>query len=159
MECQKEIRYFVLPGLLPEQHILAFNPQLGSLCLLALSCEDTPQPRLLAEQLFTESEVCLLLPLLEAYPLICPHEVLYAHFTSKIVKAAIIERCRQQLYQARRRGSWDFEIRPIRNVLSRLRKKLQAFEVNVRAVLETGYMLRPQVRRVTTDSHEDASSR
>jgi len=157
MECQNDIRYFVLPGLLAEQQVLAFNPACGSLCLLVVDTQ-THLPHLVAEQLFTESEVCILLPILDAHPLICPHEVLYAHFTSKIVKAATIERCRQQLSQARMRGSWDFEIRPIRNVLSRLRKKLQAFELNVCAVLETGYMLRPLVRRATADSHEDASS-
>lgn len=149
MECQKDIRYFVLPGLLDEQQVLAFNPQLGSLCLLASSSADAPRPRLLAEQQFTEQEVCLLLPVLETYPLFCPYEVMLAHFNAKTVTTADIERCRKQLNRARAQGNgrWDVELRPVRNALSRARLKFRVFGITFTSILETGYMLRPLASR------------
>jgi hypothetical protein len=154
MKPQDDIRYFCLQGLLSEQTVLAFNPALGSLCLLASSAEETPQPRLLAEQLFTESECCVLLPVLEAHPHFCPYEVLLAHFTAKHVTPAVIMRCRKQLNEAFSKGTWDFEMRPVRNVLSRTRLKLRVFGITVVSLLETGYLLRPVV--VGSDaSHEE----
>lgn len=154
MKPQNDIRYFCLQGLLSEQTVLAFNPQLGSLCLLAPPSQSLPQPRLLAEQLFTESECCVLLPVLEAHPLFCPYEVLLAHFTAKHVTPVVIARCRKQLSDAVVKGTWDGEMRPVRNVLSRTRLKLRVFGITVVSLLETGYLLRPLV--VGSDaSHEE----
>ena len=145
MTCQKDIRYFCLHGLLPDQHVLAFNPALGSLCWLAPPTDGVPMPQLLAEQLFTQTERTLLLPILEVHPLFCPYEVLLAHFTSRTVTPEVIERCRQQLGRARwkGKGQWDFEIRPVRNVMSRTRLKMHAFGMTILSLLETGYLLRP----------------
>jgi hypothetical protein len=71
------IVHFALAGLLPPGHILALHRFLGTLSHLTLVQE---QPRMLGEQLFFNTEVSLLLPLLEQYPHYCPYEVLWASF-------------------------------------------------------------------------------
>lgn len=133
-----DIVHFTLEGLLPASHILALNVPLGTLSLLVSSPEG---PRLLDEEQFTDSEICVLRPLMESYPHFCPYELLLAHFTNKNVTEAIVERCHQRLQRAQEMGTWDQEMRPVRNVLSRTRLKLHTFEVDILSILETGYIL------------------
>ena len=60
-----DILHFSLDDLLPEGHTLALNLSLGTLSLIANS-HDTSYPFLLAEQQFTTSELCVLVPLLKS---------------------------------------------------------------------------------------------
>lgn len=134
-----QILYFDLQGALPAQHILALNT---GLCTLSyLSVDDTRQPRLLAQQQFSQSELSLLRPLLEHYPHYCPHEVMFASFYNGAVTEYAIARARERLREAVEYGTWDHEMRPVRNVLSRTRLKLKDFRMDVLSILETGYML------------------
>jgi len=96
---------------------------------------------MLMEQQFTTSEICVLLPLLEAYPYYCPYEVLLASFNNGRVTEATITRFRQRLQEAQEAGIWDIEMRPVRNVLSRTRLKTRAFGIEISSILETGYIL------------------
>src|SRR5436305_8442654 len=134
----EDIVHFTLKGLLPPGHMLALNTALGTLSLISHSIEGA---KLLAEQQFTNSEICVLKPLLESYPHFCPYEVLLASFNSGLVTEQAIDRCRERLQEAQEAGVWDQEMRPVRNVLSRTRLKTRAFGIEISSILETGYIL------------------
>jgi hypothetical protein len=135
-----EILHFTLDNLLPECHTLALNLSLGTLSLIANSRENS-YPFLLAEQQFTTSELCVLVPLLKHYPHYCPYEVLLASFYNGNTNEATIEKSRNRLNEAQLEGIWDQEMRPVRNVLSRARLKMRSFNIEISSILETGYVL------------------
>ena len=132
------IRYFPLQGVLPEGQTLVLNTELGTLSLLS---NGDALPRLLIQQQFTASELSLLLPLLEQFPHYCPYEVMFASFYNGVITEDTIERCRIQLQEALEAGCWDQQLRPVRNVLSRIRFKLRGFGLDIISILETGYIL------------------
>lgn len=150
------IVHFVLAGLLPAGHILALHRFLGTLSHLTLVQE---QPRMLGEQLCSNTEVSLLLPLLEQYPAYCPYEVLWASFQGSTSEKAIA-RARTSLQQAREEGYWDEEMRPLRNMLSRARLKLQEMGPGIVSLFETGSLLtRHYRRRLRRKTNEDGGER
>lgn len=134
-----QVLYFALEEVLPTGHTLVLNTGLGTLSYLFI--DEDQQPRMLAQQQFTQSELSLLLPLLEHYPHYCPHEVMFANFYNGVVSEKTIARARERLREAVEYGTWDHEMRPVRNVLSRARLKLKDFGMDVLSILETGYML------------------
>ncbi len=137
-ENNEEVLHFSLQGLLLPGHTLALNTSLGTLSHLVCK-QDCPH--MLMEQQFTTSEICVLLPLLEAYPYYSPYEVLLASFNNGRVTESTIARSRQRLQEAQEAGIWDVEMRPVRNVLSRTRLKTRAFGIEISSILETGYIL------------------
>ncbi|TMD74939.1 MAG: hypothetical protein E6I97_14700 [Chloroflexi bacterium] len=139
-----DIVHFPLKGLLPQGHMLALNMVLGTLSHISHNSDGA---LLLAEQQFTNSEICVLKPLLESYPHFCPYEVLLANFNSGNVTEQAVDRCRERLQEAQEAGDWDQEMRPVRNVLSRTRLKMQTFGIDIFSILETGYVLMFQSRR------------
>jgi hypothetical protein len=134
-----QMLYFTLQDALPPGHTLALNTRLGTLSYLSI--DENEQPRMLAQQQFSQSELSLLRPLLEHYPQYCPHEVMFANFYNGTVTEQTIARARSRLQEAAEYGTWDHEMRPVRNVLSRTRLKLKDFGMDVLSILETGYML------------------
>src|SRR5207248_8695594 len=84
------ICYFEPP--LNLQGRLALSPSLGLLVLL--SCDDGV-PSLVGAALFTESEMTVLLPLLEQYPHYCPNEVLLASFRGKVTDRTVERACNE----------------------------------------------------------------
>ncbi len=137
-ENSEEVLHFSLQGLLPVGHTLAMNTTLGTLSHLV--CKQD-RPHMLMEQQFTTSEICVLLPLLDAYPYYCPYEVLLASFNSGRVSETAVARSRKRLQEAQESGVWDQEMRPVRNVLSRTRLKTRSFGIEISSILETGYIL------------------
>ncbi len=135
---EEEVLHFSLQGLLPIGNMLALNTTLGTLSHLVVRQD---RPHMVMEQQFTTSEICILMPLLEAYPYYCPHEVLLASFSNGRVTEVTVARCRQRLQEAQESGVWDQEMRPVRNVLSRTRFKTRAFGIEISSILETGYIL------------------
>ncbi|GCE16157.1 hypothetical protein [Tengunoibacter tsumagoiensis] len=134
----EEVLHFSLQGLLPAGHTLALNTTIGTLSHLTIKQD---RPHMLVEQQFTTSEICVLLPLLEAYPYYCPYEILLASFNMGRVSESAVARSRQRLQEALEAGVWDQEMRPVRNVLSRTRLKTRAFGIEISSILETGYIL------------------
>jgi hypothetical protein len=132
------IRYFSLQNTLPAGHILVLNISSGTLSYLYREDE---RARLMKQQQFTFSEMSLLLPLLDSYPHYCPHEVIFAHFYNSSVTEEIVMHYHQRLQDALDTGTWDQEMRPLRNVLSRVRLKVRPFGISITSILETGYML------------------
>lgn len=145
----QEMLYFAPAGLLPTGHTLVLNRAFGTLSYL---CKGVDRPQLLMQQQFTSSELSLLLPLLELFPDYCPYEVMFASFYNGTITDEAVELCRQQLYRALERGTWDQQLRPLRNVLSRTRMKLRPFGIDISSILETGYILiitaRPDAREI-----------
>ncbi len=139
-QTDEAICHFTMTDLLPEDQTLALNTRLGTLALLT-SDPATAHPTLLAEQQFSTSEMSVLLPLLQSYPHYCPYEVLLASFNSGNTSEASIERFRLRLQEAQFAGVWDYEMRPVRNILSRARFKLRDFGIEISSILETGYIL------------------
>jgi hypothetical protein len=139
-----DILHFSLEGLLPPEQRLALHRPSGTLVVLTCSAE---QPYLLASCQFTAGELLALLPLLEAYPFYCPYEVLLAWFNSAGGGEEEVARCRRHLQQALQMGTFEQEMRPVRNVVSRTRLKLHTFGIDVISLLETGYLLRQRPAR------------
>jgi hypothetical protein len=139
-QTDEAISHFGLGDLLPEDQTLALNTRLGTLALLTTD-PSTSHPTLLAEQQFSTSEMSVLLPLLQSHPHYCPYEVLLASFNSGNTAEATVERFRLRLQEAQFAGVWDYEMRPVRNILSRTRFKLRDFGVEISSILETGYLL------------------
>ena len=126
----------VLPG------ILVLHRSLG--VLVHLTCEqDTPC--LLWAQRFTENEQSVLLPLFAWHPDYCPLEVMLASFLGSTSDTAIA-RARKQLYAAMDTGEVEILLRPMRNVLSRVRIKLREAGLEIATLVSLGYLLK-SVRR------------
>jgi hypothetical protein len=134
------IMHFEMPDLLPADQTLALNTRLGTLALLTSDPENV-HPALLAEQQFSSSELSVLVPLLQIYPHFCPYEVLLASFNSGNTDEANVARFRLRLQEAQFAGVWDYEMRPVRNILSRTRFKLRDLGIEISSILETGYIL------------------
>ena len=137
-ESDEEILHFSLQGLLPVDHMVALNTTLGTLSHLAYIQD---HPRMLMEQQFTTSEMCVLVPLMEAHPYYCSYETLLASFNNGHVTESLVDQCRERLSEAKELGVWDNEMRPVRNVLSRTRLKTRMFGIEISSILETGYIL------------------
>jgi hypothetical protein len=134
----EDILHFSLQGVLPPGHLLAVNPTLGTLSSIV---NEGDYPRLLRQQQFTSAEMSVLVPLLGAFPYFCPYEMLLASFRYGSVSEDEVESCRVYLQEAHKEGIWDQEIRPLRNVLSRVRLKLRSFGIEISTIVETGYIL------------------
>src|SRR5579883_2157622 len=139
-QTDEAIRHFEMAGLLPEGQTLALNTRLGTLALLT-SDSATSHPTLLAEQQFSSSEMSVLVPLLQSHPHYCPYEVLLASFNCGNTSEASVERYRLRLQEAQFAGVWDYEMRPVRNILSRTRFTLRDFGIEISSILDPGYIL------------------
>ncbi|GER86961.1 hypothetical protein KDW_11230 [Dictyobacter vulcani] len=137
---QNKILHFSLQDSLPAGHIMVLNTHFGTLSYLA--CDEMNIPRLLKQEQFTNTEMSVLMPLLELFPYYCPYEVLYAHFYAggKASEADIVK-AREHLEDAMAEGIWDQEMRPVRCALSRTRLKMRSFNVDISSILATGYIL------------------
>lgn len=140
---QEEIHLFVLEGLFPPSHVFAFNVALGTLMHLSLD-EQVPHPLVMGEQQFSERESDLLRPLLAHYPHHTPYEVIHTSFYKGFDRLSerLIVNAQQRLETLRHEeGMWDAEMRPLRNVMSRVRLKLRGVGLDTVCMLEVGYML------------------
>ena len=66
---------------------------------------------------------------------------MFANFYNGTVTEKTVSRARQRLQEALDYGTWDHEMRPVRNVLSRTRLKMKEFGLDVLSILETGYIV------------------
>jgi hypothetical protein len=135
----EKILHFSLQDTLPRGHSVVVNTTSGTLSYLCCSGD---RPRLVIQQQFTSNEMRVLIPLLKSFPHYCPYEVMFASFYNGKVTDATVIQCRRRLQEALEAGTWDQEMKSIRNVLSRTRLKLRDFGINISSILETGYILR-----------------
>ncbi|HZU68797.1 MAG TPA: hypothetical protein VFA09_16080 [Ktedonobacteraceae bacterium] len=91
--------------------------------------------------------------MVESYPHYCPYEVLLARLAGgSSSDEQAVARARQQLYEAYDEGRGEVLLRPLRNVLSRVRLKLHVLGLDVVAMVETGYLLRAVKARTGSSS-------
>jgi hypothetical protein len=133
-----EIMHFSLQDALPPGHILALNTKFGTLSYLSYEGD---RLQMMVQEQFTSTELSVLLPLLEMFPYYCPYEVLYASFYNGRTSDDVVEQSRKKLDRAIADGSWDQEMRAVRDALSRTRIKLRHFGIDISSILSTGYIL------------------
>ena len=137
-EFVEKIAHFRLQEALPEGDTLALNTAFGTLSYLTMQ---ENRPVLVNQQQFTDSELSILLPLLQAFPYYCPYEVLYTSFYDTEVTDEKVMRNRRKLQRAMAEGTWDIEMRSVRSTLSRTRLKARTMGLDIASILETGYIL------------------
>ncbi len=152
-EQAEKILHFSFQGAMPQGHTLALNMEFGTLSHLV--CDESRVPRLVQQEQFTNTEMSVLMPLLEQFPYYCPYEVLYASFYGGgKTDETRIEEAREHLEDALEEGMWDQEMRPIRCALSRTRVKMRTFGVDISSILATGYILMIATR-IARDEREE----
>jgi hypothetical protein len=132
----QQFRYFRLPGVLPEGHVLVLNTHPYSLSTFILTQLSGEVHGLVAQEVLTELEMYVLVVLLEAYPHYCPYEILQAAITDEVITQA-----RASVYRAAEARTLDRSMKPVRNVLSRLRAKLRSFRIDIHSIHAEGYIL------------------
>lgn len=144
-QCREDdLRLFALGGLLPAGQALSVNTT--HLILSLVSTNSVNGNPILRQKLLTETNMRLLLPLLES-PHYCSHEVLRASlfcsypgllaglFSPEIAAGAewqssIEEQC-LLLQRAQELATWKKELKPLYNALSTLRPSLHPFGLQV----------------------------
>jgi hypothetical protein len=152
-----DLHLFRLEGLLPADHALSVNT---SHLIISLVVTDRVNANpVLLERPVTETNMRLLLPLL-AWPHYCPHEVLSASLISPyhclldgIFKPdstcgqewrGIVEANHRLLRQAKVRGTWKKELKPLYKALSETRPKLHPFGLEIAiSISSSAYALMP----------------
>ena len=132
----QQFRFFPLPRVLPEGHVLVLNTHAYSLSTYVLTELSAGVHGLVAQEVVTELEMYVLLALLESYPQYCPYEVLRAAITDEV-----LSRARTSVHRAIEHKTLDRSMKPIRNILSRCRAKLHTFGIDVRSIHAEGYIL------------------
>lgn len=126
---------YSLTGLIPENHALVLDHALRVLTQF----QTVDQARTIVEQQqFTDQEWELLCALIETYPYYCPFACLLAAKEGKSLK-----RCEQVVNRALDEGDINEVMKPVRNILSRVRLKMHCFSIDIKSMIETGYMLLP----------------
>jgi len=132
----QQFRFFTLPGVLPEGHVLVLNTHPYSLSTFVLTQLSADVYGLVAQEVLTELEMYVLVALLEAYPHYCPYEVLQAAITDEVLSHA-----RATVHRAVEHRTLDRSMKPIRNILSRCRAKLHTFGIDIHSIHAEGYIL------------------
>jgi hypothetical protein len=140
-ECEP-IQYYSLERLFPATHVFALNLALGTFIHLYQHAQ-VPYPLVLGEQQLTERERDLLRPLLATSPQFTPYEVIHASFHEGYDRLSehLITQAQARLDLLREEKLWDAEMRPIRNVIARLRLKVRELGLETINMHETGYIL------------------
>ena len=81
--------------------------------------------------------------LLTNYPDYCPYEVVLSAMMDKS-----LEKCRERVLWGLEEGAVDVVVRPARNLLGRARLKLRPFGIDIRSMIQIGYMLTPLKKKI-----------
>jgi hypothetical protein len=88
------------------------------------------------QQLLSPSEMYVVLALFDNYPDYCPYADILSSATGKSRA-----RCYEMIEAAEENGSVDPVMRPVRNLLGRVRLKLLPFNIKIRSMVHVGYVL------------------
>lgn len=137
----EDLIYYPLQPLIGDREVLVLCKPLGIITYLAK--DEQNQPRVLGQAQFSPQELAVLLPVLTAYPQYCSDAALWlARNRGGQLTDEAIAKANERLQEAKHAGVWDFEMRPVRNLLSRARFRLRDhLGLDIRSVVETGYML------------------
>ncbi len=126
---QEALRQLTLEGLIPVNQILVLNLDLRTASLFYNAPEGNQT--IVEQQHFSPNGMRVLVPLLEAYPKYCLHEVLLASLFSLPLEEAY-----QQMREMR-----ALTIRSVRRAVASLPSKLRAFGLQVRSIRGAGYLI------------------
>ena len=126
---QEPLRPMTLEGLIPANQILVLNLDLRTATLLYNAPEG--KQTIVEQQHFSPNGMRVLVPLLEAYPKHCLHEVLFASLVSLPLEEAY-----QQMREMR-----ALTIRSVRRAVASLPSRLRAFGWQVRSIRGAGYLI------------------
>jgi hypothetical protein len=126
---QEALRHMILEGLIPANQELVLNLVLRTATLFY----NTPEGKqtMVEQQHFSPNGMRVLVPLLEAYPKYCLHEVLFASLVSLPLEEAY-----QQMREMR-----ALTIRSVRRAVASLPSRLRAFGWQVRSIRGAGYLI------------------
>lgn len=126
---RQRFTFYALDRILPEGDALILNNEQGVLTHLH-ECV------IIEQQLLSPSEMYVVMVLLDNHPDYAPYEVVLSEITGKSV-----EKCRARIEAAEEEGAVDSVMRPVRNLLARVRLKLRPFGIQVRSMVHEGYIL------------------
>ena len=132
-------RTYELSDLLPECQMTC-DPRSRTVMLTRI---DQEQKNVILEvQKFTNVEYPLLIALLDEHPDYCPYAELLGIFNRESQEIS-----QERILEAQGEGAVDGVMRPLRNVMSRVRLKFVLFGADISAVMDTGYALVPIHRK------------
>lgn len=123
--------------LLPDEHELVLNHSRGQILLV-----NWERRRFVAEASFTREEGRVLATLLEAWPHYVPYERVLQVLHPQQLPHHIV----QQVETARREGTMDALLLPVRTLLLACQERMNRFGIKIVAVYEHGYLLIPLER-------------
>jgi hypothetical protein len=126
---QEALLHLTLEGLIPANQELVLNLSLHTATLL-YNAPDS-KATVVEQQHFSPNGMRVLVPLLEAYPKYCLHEVLFAHLFSLPLEEAY-----RQMREMR-----ALTIRSVRRTIASLPSRLRAFGWQVRSIRGAGYLI------------------
>jgi len=143
-ECEHLTEPFsAIQRLLPSRRLLTANSATRTLICFALNGQ--PPLTVLIEQRFSSSEWRVVLPLLQGYPRSQPYDRLLS-----ALHGITPARGREQLQAAQRNGRLRETLRPLRDIISRLRPKLKEFSLDIATRQGNGYILIVQTNSLTS---------
>jgi hypothetical protein len=126
---QEALLHLTLEGLIPANQELVLNLALRTATLLYNAPDG--KPTMVEQQHFSPNGMRVLVPLLQAYPKYCLHEVLFASLFSLPLDEAY-----QQMREMR-----SLTIRSVRRAIASLPARLRAFGWQVRSIRGAGYLI------------------
>ena len=125
----KALLHLTLEGLIPDNQELVLNLALRTATLFYHTTDGTQT--MVEQQHFSPNGMLVLVPLLQAYPKYCLHEVLFASLESLPLEEAY-----QQMREMR-----ALTIRSVRRAVASLPTRLRAFGWQVRSIRGAGYLI------------------
>src|SRR5713101_7433523 len=126
---QEELLHLTLEGLLPAKQELVLNLAVRTATHLYNAPDG--KPAMVEQKRFSPNGMRVLVPLLQAYPKYCLHEVLFASLFSLPLDEAY-----QQMREMR-----SLTIRSVRRAVASLPTRLRAFGWQVRSIRGAGYLI------------------
>ncbi len=126
---QEALLHLTLEGLIPANQELVLNLALRTATLLYNAPDG--KPTMVEQQHFSPNGMRVLVPMLQAYPKYCLHEVLFASLFSLPLDEAY-----QQMREMR-----ALTIRSVRRAVASLPARLRAFGWQVRSIRGAGYLI------------------
>lgn len=126
---QEALLHLTLEGLLPANQELVLNLAERSVTLLSHASDG--KPAIVEQKRFSPNGMRVLVPLLQAYPKYCRHEVLFASLFSLPLDVAY-----EQM-----REMHALTIRSVRRAVASLPARLRAFGWQVSSIRGSGYLI------------------
>jgi len=134
-ESGDSIVHFPLPNLVQGSHKLILHKDRRTLSLIS---DGNGGPNLVQQEILSDNELRIIIPILSAFPRYCPYEVLLASVISRNTVESTVIDWQLRLQEAHGKGTWQQEIRPLRRALSSLRRKLYSFGLGISTLREKG---------------------